>query len=46
VGETTETVLKTPDDLRAMLSRGEIVSVTHVAAIYRGLEELAKQTNQ
>ncbi len=42
VGETTEVATKSADDVMTMLSRGEIVSVLHTAALYRGVEELKK----
>lgn len=40
VAEVTETVLMTPADVLAALAKGEIRSLPHIAALYRGLVEM------
>ncbi len=40
IGETTEVVLKTIPELKAMLGRGEIIGALHNAAMYRALAYL------
>lgn len=44
IGETTEVVLKPVNELRALLEEGGIIGVAQVAALYRGLAQLGKET--
>lgn len=43
VGETTEVILKSVAEVKAMLSRGEIIGVLQVAAIYQALAYLERE---